>query len=182
MFQQVVAEIESGSVFFDMAVSNTPKAALRRLESSPVLQEARKSLVLDPEDAYFYLENAKSAFNNEAPAGYASPEDGALAAYVSVLAHVPEESIQKFIDEIAASGRTDLRKAVWTARYYAERVPSLTVQKVATTPADNSGFASRPPNRVFSVSDLGLSWGITVCTEFRTQKQSTSHCRTLVSA
>ena len=187
MFQQVVAEIEVGSVFFDMTISNTPKAALRRLEANITLREARENLVIDPEDVCLYLENARKAFSSRVPEGYVNPDDGALAAYVFLLARVPQTSAQRLVDEVAASGRADLRKSVWVARYYAERIPSLTMQQATAQVVGEPDFTppcavGRPcsPNTVFSFRDAGLNKDLTIRREGESWQRLDEHCRTLI--
>ena len=128
---ELITEIEEGAVRADLAVASTTYALLQRMEESAVLNEARRLLGVSPEESVVFLKRASTLFDSPAPDGYAHPADLSLSAYVFLLAHVPQQPAQEFVERVACSSRADSFAACGVARYFSAHVPAGAVPKVA---------------------------------------------------
>lgn len=127
---EVVQEIEEGSVRFEIMSASTPKALLYRLESNPTLQAAKRGLALEPSNALAYLSRAQAIYARPVPEGYLHPGDSALAAYIFLIGRSPELAIRGFVGEFVTANRPAFRWASTVARHIAEQTATLTVQTV----------------------------------------------------
>ena len=109
--EDVINQIEHGTVFERLMTANTSHDILRRLEESPQLADAIKTQEVDA-----LLGRACEVYSREEPAGYAHTGDLALCAYAYVLAQIAPVTARPLLRRLAGESPQRFPAAAAVAR------------------------------------------------------------------
>jgi hypothetical protein len=141
--QELLDDIESDAVTFDLGLASTTQGLLLRLRDNLAVRKMRAHFQRNPGFMGTLLERARSVYDRASPPQYAHPGDLTVCAYLFILGQTPMLAVQTFIDRVSQERPRQFPSASLLAKYIASKTPATT-QSWAPSRLPDSRFISLP--------------------------------------